>query len=138
MTLQLDSLYIDEDLGTTGVWVDFYNGSRLKLASIENEKYKGYLARLAKKHRLQLDQNNDDSTGLIQDITAEALAKHVLLDWEGVNLGDQKDASYNPEIGKKALLMAPKLKDFVMEQAGDYTNYNQKVVEEVKKPSSGS
>ena len=138
MSLQIDSLFVDEELGDAGVWVNFYNGSRLKLASSENAKYKAYMAKLARKHRLELDQSNDDSTALIQDITAEALSKHVLLDWEKVSIGGDEDAAYTPELGKLAILKAPKLKDFILDQAADNTNFKKKQIEQVKKPTSGS
>lgn len=138
MSMKIDDLFIDQELGEAGVWVDFYNGSRLKLASSENPKYKAYLAKLARKHRLQLDQTNDDSTSLIQEITAEALSKHVLLDWSGVSLGDEAETKYTPEVGKLALLRAPKLREFVTDQAGDNTNFKQELVSAVKKPSAGN
>ena len=138
MSLQLDDLFVDEELGEAGVWVNFYNGSRLKLASSENAKYKAYLAKLARKHRLELDQSNDDSTQLIQEITAEALAKHVLLDWEKVAIGGQADAKYTEELGKLAILKAPKLKDFILDQAADNTNFLKGQIEQVKKPTNGS
>ena len=138
MSFELEELFIDEAVGEAGTWVDFYNGSRLKIASSENAKYKAYIAKLARKHRLQLDQSNDDSTALIQDITAEALAKFVLLDWEKVSLGGQQNVPYTPELGKQALLSAPKLKDFVTDQAADNTNFKKEQVEAVKKPTAGS
>ena len=138
MSMNLDDLFIDEEVGQSGIWVDFYSGSKLKLASTENAQYKAYLAKLARKHRLQLDQANDDSTGLIQEITAEAMAKHVLLDWRNVTLGGEQNAKYTPEKGKLALLNAPKLREFVSEQASDSSNFKKQLVEDVKKPSAGS
>ena len=138
MAMNLEDLFVDQEVGESGVWVDFYNGSKLKLASSENAKYKALLAKLARKHRLQLDQSNDDSTALIQEITSEALAKHVLLDWEGVSLGGEANAKYTPEKGKIALLNAPKLREFVTDQAADNTNFKKKIIEDVKKPSAGS
>lgn len=137
MSMNLDDLFIDQEVGEAGVWVDFYNGSKLKLASSENAKYKAHLAKLARKHRLQLDQSNDDSTALIQEITSEALAKYVLLDWYGVSLGGEEDTPYSPEKGKLALINAPKLREFVTEQAADNTNFK-KIVEDVKKPFAGN
>jgi hypothetical protein len=138
MSFNLESLFLDDEVGESGVWVNFYNGSRLKIASSENPKYKAYLSKLARHHKLQLDQANDDSTALVQEITAEALAKHVLLDWEKVTLGGQENVKYTPELGKQALLSAPKLREFVIDQANDTENFRRKQVEAVKKPTSGN
>jgi hypothetical protein len=138
MSLDLNDLFVDPEVGQEGVWVDFYNGSRLKVASTESPKYKSYLAKLARQNKLQLDDANDDSAALVQEITADALSKHVLLDWESVSISGQPNVAYTPEIGKQALLMAPKLREFVMDQAGSSNLFKKKVVEEVKKSSDGN
>ena len=138
MSFNLDEIILDQDLSVDGVWVDFYNGSRLKIASSDNPKYKAALSKLARQHRLQLDDANDESSELIQDITADAMSKHVLLDWEKVSVGGDEDAPYSPELGKKALRAAPKLRDFVTDQASSSAIFKKKVVEEVKKSSTGN
>jgi hypothetical protein len=138
MALKLDDLFVDQEIGTEGVWVDFYNGSKLKIASIDNPKYKAYLSKLARKNRFQLDQSNEDSSELVQEITTDAMAKYVLVGWKGIQLGeDGVETPYTPEIGKKALQSAPKLRAFVSEQAEDNTLYKKEVIEAVKKPSLG-
>ena len=138
MSLQLDDLFIDKEIGQEGVWVDFFNGSRLKIASTESPKYKAMMAKLARAHKLQLDDSNDDQHELVQQITSEALSKCVLLDWDKISIGDQEHVQYNPEIGKKALLSSPKLRDFVLDQANSTNIFKKKVLDEAKKSSSGN
>jgi len=115
----LDTLFVDQDLATSGVWVDFYGGSRLKLGSTEGKRYKSLLARLAKKNRIALDDANEESFELIQEITAEAMATEVLRDWSGINIGGQKNVPYSPAMGKLAILSSGKLRSFIDDRAGD-------------------
>lgn len=124
----LDSDVFDAELSEEGVWVDFYSGSQLKLASTDNKKYKATLAKSARKHRLLLDQTNDDQFELVQRITCEALAKHVLLDWKGIHMGGVENVPYSVEKGIQALLKSARLREFVTEQAALASNF-QKVVE---------
>jgi hypothetical protein len=119
MGFDLDTLFVDQNAAVAGVWVDFFGGSALKLGSTEGKKYKSLLARLAKKNRIALDDSNEESFELIQEITAEALATEVLKDWRGINIGGQKDVPYTPAMGKLAILSSGKLRDFVTDRAGD-------------------
>lgn len=134
---ELDSLFVDPEVGQEGVWVDFYGGSQLKLASIESMKYKSTMAKLARQHRIQLDEANEDSTELVQKITAEALAKCVLLDWKGIQI-DGKPVPYTWQVGMDAIQKSSKFRDFVSERAADTSLFKKQLVEEVKKPLSGS
>ena len=129
----LDELFADPKRETEGVWVDFYNGSKLKLASTESPVYQARLAKLAKKHQLQLDADNEESIHLVQEITAEAMSHCVLLDWKGINMHGQENIPYTPKLGKEALLKSSKFRKFVTESAGDHENFRAEVAEKVKK-----
>lgn len=133
----LDSLFVDPAQGEEGVWVDFYSGSQLKIAYSENKKYKARLAKLAKQHRLELDDSNEESYELIQRITCQAMAENLLLDWKGIVIGGV-EKPYTKELGFQALASYPKLREFVSEKAADPQTFKAKTVERVKKPSSGN
>lgn len=134
----LDTLFVDQDAASEGVWVDFFGGSRLKIGSTESKLYKAHLARLAKKNRIALDDSNADSVELVSAITAEALAAEVLKDWSGINLANQENVPYSPALGKEALLKSGKLRDFVIDRAGDPSLFQKALIEETKKPLLGS
>ena len=137
MSFDLDSLYVDPSRGEEGVWVDFFSGAQLKIAYSEGKKYKAALARLAKQHRLELDDSNENSFDLIQNITAQAMAEHLLLDWKGIVIGGE-EKPYTKELGRLVLSSHAKLREFVSEKAGDPKTFSQKIIEKAKKPSSGS
>jgi len=138
MSFALDDLFIDEDVSKEGVWVEFYGNSKLKVGSTDAGPYKAKLAKLARAHRIQLDDSNPDSFQLIQNITAEALATEVLFDWKGIRMNNQDDIPYTPALGKEALLRSSKLRDFVTEKAAETTLFRREVVESLKKSSNGS
>ncbi len=132
MSFDIDELFTNQDLETEGVWVDFYADSKIKIASTDSKAYKSELANLARKHKLQLDTDNEDYFDLIDDLTCEALAKHVVKDWKGINLGNEKDVPYSPSVGKKVLLKSSKFRAFVEEAASDHKTFKDAVVETVK------
>jgi len=133
MAFVLEDDFFDPTLSVEGVWLDFFNGSRVKLAATDNKQYKAAIAKLAKAHKLQLDTSNEDSFEIVNRITCECLAKYVLLDWTGFSLNGIDDVPYSIEVGIKALTKSQKLRDFVSEQAATASNF-QKVVAEAVKP----
>lgn len=113
--LELD--FFDEELASTGVWVPFRGNSKIKIASLNNDKHQAARMKAAKQHRLQLDDQNPSASALVLKITCDCLARHVLLDWEGIKLGG-KFVPYTVEVGFQALMKSEPLREFVTEQAG--------------------
>ena len=131
----LEELFTDQVKERDGVWVDFFGGSKLKLASTDSPIYKARLAKLAKQYKLQLDADNDDSYDLVQEITAQAMADTIILDWKGISMGGQENAPYTTKLGKTALLRSSKFKTFVEEASADHLNFKgtQAVIDTAKK-----
>ena len=138
MSFDLTSLTIDESISKGGVWVDWLGDSRLKISSTNSNSYKAAVARLYKENRLRLDDSNSENYRLIQEITAKALARYILTDWEGINFLDAKgntveNIPYSTEVGERALLKVDALREFVSEQAGRPALFNKEIVEEAVK-----
>lgn len=138
MAYDLDDLFIDEEVSAEGIWLNFYGDSQLKLGSTESPKYKSALAKLARQNRVALDDGNPNSFNMIQSITAEALATHVLLDWKGIRMNGQDDIPYTPALGKDALLRSSKLRDFVTERAAEASLFRKEVTEKAGNSSPGT
>jgi hypothetical protein len=138
MSFNLGDLMIDERASKQGVWVDWLGGSRLKLASTSSHQYKATIARLYKANRLQLDDSNPNNYQLIQEISAEALASTVLLDWEGISWPNPDgtitdNAPYTKALGKEAISKVDALREFVSEKAGTASLFKAEIVEEATK-----
>lgn len=132
MSLELSSISLDLKTGSEGVWFDFFSNAKLKLASSDHPQYKGFLAKLAKRNRVELDDANPEQYEAVQDITCEALARFVLLDWKNVAVNGTA-VPYSIELGIDALKSSPKLYDFVTAKAGDISYFNQESIETAKK-----
>ncbi len=109
-------LMVDDTLSREGVWVDFYGGSRLKIASTNSSAYKSKLQR----------------------ITAEALATTVLLDWEGIHWPNADgtvthNVAYTPKLGMEALRV-DKFREFVLDEASRVSNFKRELTDAAKKP----
>ena len=132
-------LMTDETSAKEGVWVDFYGGSRLRIASTHSPTYKSKLTKLARANRLILDDSNPENYEAVQKITAEALATTVLLDWEGIHWPQPdgtvtRNVAYSPKLGIQALLKSDKFRDFVTEEAGRVSNFKKELIEAAKNP----
>jgi hypothetical protein len=135
MSFDLTSLTIDESISKGGVWVDWLGDSRLKISSTNSNSYKAAVARLYKENRLRLDDSNSENYRLIHEITAKALARYILTDWEGINFLDAngntvENIPYSAEVGERALLKVDALREFVSEQAGRPTLFKKAIIEE--------
>ena len=131
-------IMVDKDLSEEGVWVDFYGGSRLKIASTSSPAYKSKLSKLARANKLILDDSNPENFEAVQRITAEALATTVLLDWQGIHWPNADGTTtynipYTPKLGMKAL-RTDKFRDFVLDEAGRISNFKKEIVDAAKKP----
>ena len=132
-------LMTDESAAKDGVWVDFYGGSRLRIASTHSPSYKSKLTKLARANRLILDDSNPENYEAVQKITAEAIASTVLLDWEGIHWPNPDgtityNVPYSPKLGMQALLKSDKFRDFVTEEAGRVSNFKKDLAEAAKNP----
>jgi hypothetical protein len=130
--LDLSSISLDPNSGSNGKWFNFFGDAKLKLASSDNPAYKGALAKLAREHRVELDDANPDQYDTITSITCQALARFVLLDWKNISVGN-KETPYSQELGAVALKESPKLYEFVTAKAGDISHFSQSEIEEAKK-----
>lgn len=131
-------LMVDDTLSKEGVWVDFYGGSRLKIASTNSSAYKSKLSKLARANKLILDDSNPQNFDAVQRITAEALATTVLLDWEGIHWpGADGSVTYNvpytPKLGMEALRV-DKFREFILDEAGRVSNFKRELTDAAKKP----
>jgi hypothetical protein len=114
---------IDRDAESNGVWRDYKRipGVRLRIARFGNPKHRALLTRLTKARLVEVqafsaarqraaEEGEGDireDRGVMREINAEAAAREVLLDWEGVTEDDTEGASpvpYSWEVGYEYLM----------------------------------
>lgn len=73
---------IDKDLLKKGVWVEYKDGFEVKVAGFNNSKFNNKLELLRRPYEFQI-RHNTLSEETIEDLTCQAMAGTVLLDWRG-------------------------------------------------------
>lgn len=99
-------------------------GGRVKLARIGNDKYTA-LGRKLEERAMQESGTELLEDGQSKEITCEALAGAVLLDFE-LTGKDDKPLKYTPELAKELLLEFPDFLAEVLEKANAMENFRVK------------
>lgn len=114
-------------------WITPIEGLKLKVGSISNPAFRSHNA-IVRRHIDKLDVRfkvgtpdfnaaEIDVTEISDDLLIDSVAKHLLIDWEGVGTADESGAEnpipYTPESGKALLLQHPELYWAVLSTASD-------------------
>lgn len=114
-------------------WITPIEGLKLKVGSISNPAFRSHNA-IVRRHIDKLDARfkvgtpdfnpaEIDVTEISDDLLIDSVAKHLLIDWEGVGTADESGAEnaipYTPESGKALLLQHPELYWAVLSTASD-------------------
>jgi len=136
MGFELNTLKTDKSKEINGVWRDYYDDSRLLVARMGNEKYRAFVAKEYKANRIAIDRGGEKAERMAVRIQTEALARFVLLGWEGIVLNGE-DTPYTPEVGIKVFEMMPDFKADVENFANEVTLFSdiaeEEIIEEVTK-----
>lgn len=100
----------DTKLENEGVWVSISKDIKVKVAALGNKAHQEILEKLLKPYKSQIRKNLLDKE-LEEDIHVQAIAKTILIDWEGMTDRDGKPLPYSYENAYK-LLTDEKLKRF--------------------------
>ena len=124
----INSMATDKDLEKEGVWIELSGEARIKIARLNNPRYKELFTAKTKPHR-QAIRNNVLSEKVADDIMIEVMAATILLDWENFFEGE-KPLEYNLVNARRVLRELPDFRRMVYEMAGEADNFKQVEVEE--------
>jgi len=113
---------------TEGLWVDFEEGVRFRIARAGNSNFLRVSDRLEAPHRKDM-QRGRLSTEKQLEIQCRAMAEAILLDWEGVNTAEGP-LEYSKDNAYKVLRYTPEVRDFVFEVATDHENFRSEDIAE--------
>ena len=122
---------IDPKAETEGLWSEFM-GAEFKISSASNSGYQKRLAKMYLPYRRKIEQGKLDPE-IGQELIARALAGNILKDWKGVYTSDGKELKFSVDAAKDALQANEDLRDFVLEQASDISNFRTEFKEETAK-----
>ena len=133
MSVKFNSLFgSDPKKETEGVWVEFAPGFKIKLARIGHPEYTDYLQKLMKPYKRQL-RNDSLPAEIAKNCVKKALAKHIILGWEGLIDDLEKPIDFTAE---KALELLKSSDDFfneIIEMAKEREVFSQEDDEESRK-----
>ncbi len=131
-----DMFDTDENVETSGVWINYGNGIRILVARAggSNKRFETLIRNLTKPHRKSIKGETIDEDTLT-DILQEAYAKAVVLKWEGVTDKSGAVMACTVENIKKLFQMLPALWNDLREFAADFRNFlhNEEDVDEAVK-----
>ncbi len=117
MAFELSTLKTDTAAEVSGVWTpDAGNGFQLKLARIGNVEYTKEMAKIAATTNTL--GGGDKLSDILNDPQklAGVLAKTILKDWRGLDLGGQ-NMPYSYDNAVKAMVEYPDFQDYVIKEA---------------------
>jgi len=131
-----------------GVWFTMPHGdASMLLAAIDNSKYRDLRAKLMMKNPYKSLGRMRSSLSTVQAdlmdrLMITLLSKSIVLDWRGINDKDGKAVPFSEETITEYLTRLPRLREWVLECAGELEAYQTEDREEAEKnllrSSSGS
>jgi len=110
MTGLYDLYETDLDLEKEGVWVEITADIKVKIAALGNKNHQEAIEKFAKPYKSQI-RHKTISVEVEEDLHLKAIAKAVLVDWEGMTDREGKALPYSFD-NCYALLSDPKMKRF--------------------------
>lgn len=114
-----------------GIWVDVDgNGTKVKVARINNARYKKYFQKITKPYKRQI-RNGTLAEELAEKLLVDALANTILLDWQGFTK-EGADFPYSVDNARSFLQESADFRDFVSDAANEMENFRAEGLEEAR------
>jgi len=127
--MDIKNLIPDADKSLNGVLVEYTEGVRFRVASINNPKYESRIQRLMQPYANPAKRHQLNDPDLMRRMQIDAEAETILLGWEGLeNNGVPFD--YSIANAKVLLFQSPEIRAFIREEATRQDNYRQAAIQE--------
>lgn len=128
MRFDINQFRTDPDKKSQGVWIDFGGGARFKIASFDNQDFANEFRQMLQPYQ-KLGQ--EIPRGEQTRILVHCMARHIVLDWEGVFDGDE-ELPYSEENAKRLLSEIEFVLDRIIEEAKRLENFRKEKAEEIE------
>jgi hypothetical protein len=134
---KMSKFRLDIETVERGRWVDWRDGVRLLIASVDSPAYVRASREYFRENREACAEafGEDQNTRALFDALRPVFAKTILLGWEGIDDEDGNPIPYSPE-NALTFLTDPELVhlwDFVLSAAQNVAAYRRSVLEAVRK-----
>jgi hypothetical protein len=119
MAIDISETIGDLNAQENGVKREYRDGIHFQIAYSGNKKYRNYLQQRMTQAR-RGNRNRDLPPEVTQEITVEAMAKHIVKGWDkGAFTDGGKPFEYSPENALELLKKSSEIRDFVSEESND-------------------
>ena len=118
----------DREAEDKGAWMEF-GGGRFCVARINNSRYKGHIQKQYQSNKAAISRDDFEAFALADKITAEGIAKYILLDWENIT-DNGKAVEYNSKLALEILEEHDDLREAIEDFSRNRENYLVKSEEE--------
>lgn len=125
--MDLGTFDVNDELSIAGQWVPIGKGAKLRIARLNNEKYRDFIKLKMKPYRSAMRAGTVDED-LTTEVVVQAMARHILLDWEGLT---EKGSAvvYTVEKAEELLRDKEPFRDLVMALANDQQLFQEAEIE---------
>ena len=116
--MNLLEFYTKGAKATEGVWIDVGDGTRLKIARMDNPNYTAFI----QTQKAKIGRRPSDE--LAQEVIIDAAAHTLLLDWEGLKLGDE-EVPYSTDYAAKLMRELKGFHEMILGYAYDGQNFRE-------------
>lgn len=118
--MKIEKFASDSALAVEGIWEDIDEGLKLRVARMNNPRYREYLRKLSRTkvrvgRRMQGGMGIDD----MLEMQKKAVAKHILIDWEGLEDANGESIQHSEEKALELFESHPDLYELIIEIAND-------------------
>jgi hypothetical protein len=126
--MKISAFRTDRTRENQGVWVEIGDGAKLKIARLNNERYKQAFLEHSKPYKVQV-RTGTMSEELAGRILRDCFADAILLDWEGLQDDDGNAIEYSRERAAE-LLAIPDFMSMVEDFASSRELYKREAEEQ--------
>ena len=122
---------------TEGVWVEYRDGAKIKVARMGNPSFTAYSEKLRAPYKKQIKRETLPLKKQ-QELSAKAFAKCIVMDWQGFHDLDGNELAYDSSIVEMALEHDLDFQAFVLEQSTNEALFREEEIEDTAKKSGAT
>lgn len=133
--MDIDNLFaVDVDACDEGVWFNYDENIKLKIRSVESEKYQSALENASRAAAKGMRTGVELPKEVRHGILRRAVADHLVVDWKGMKSGG-KNLSFSPDVLYKVIAQKKyaTFYGWIIECAGEVANFEQEKAAEEEK-----
>jgi len=121
--MNLKELMTDKTLENEGVWIeDIFPGVRVKMRAASYRPFMEFVEHKKKPYALMGKEPTNDE---MNAIVSEGMAKHLVLDWDGVE-DDEGPVNFSEAVAKKTFLEVERFTARILQESGQMSNFQGK------------